>query len=137
MSLGNQEAPRLILASGTSFRDFISRAILPLPLIQEEQLSVNGERMCAKYCLGEAFLGTVWITDRPDIVDCGRKASKQTKPIFYVSDYMTQSQRSYRGLNFHILKDFGNAPFYIPCLFHMADFRMFSLSLFILLHNEP
>ena len=27
----------------------ISTAILPLPLIQEEQLSVTGERMCAKY----------------------------------------------------------------------------------------
>ena len=26
-------------------------AILPLPLIQEQQLSVNGERMCAKYWL--------------------------------------------------------------------------------------
>ena len=28
----------------------ISMAIIPLPLIQEEQLSVNGERMCVKYC---------------------------------------------------------------------------------------
>ena len=27
----------------------ISMAILPLPLIQEEQLSVTGERMCTKY----------------------------------------------------------------------------------------
>ena len=27
----------------------ISTAILPLPLIQEEQLSVTGERMCIKY----------------------------------------------------------------------------------------
>ena len=27
----------------------ISTAILPLPLIQEEQLSVTGERMCSKY----------------------------------------------------------------------------------------
>ena len=27
----------------------ISKAILPLPLIQEEQLSVTGERMCSKY----------------------------------------------------------------------------------------
>ena len=27
----------------------ISAAILPLPLIQEEQLSVTGERMCTKY----------------------------------------------------------------------------------------
>ena len=29
----------------------ISMAILPLPLIQEEQLSVTGERMCTKYCM--------------------------------------------------------------------------------------
>ena len=28
--------------------EIISTAILPLPLIQVEQLSVNGERMCAK-----------------------------------------------------------------------------------------
>ena len=26
-----------------------------------------------------------------------------------------------------ILRDFKNAPFYILCLFHMIDFRMFSL----------
>ena len=57
MSLGNQEAPRSILASGTSFREDlvmkfnISTAILPLLLIQEEHLSVNGEKMCAKYWL--------------------------------------------------------------------------------------
>ena len=31
--------------------EIISTAILPLPLIQEDQLSVNGERMCAKYWL--------------------------------------------------------------------------------------
>ena len=31
--------------------EIISTAILPLLLIQEEQLSVNGERMCAKYWL--------------------------------------------------------------------------------------
>ena len=30
-------------------RENISTAILPLPLIQEEQLSVTGERMCTKY----------------------------------------------------------------------------------------
>ena len=30
------------------FNNF-SMAILPLPLIQEEQLSVIGERMCTKY----------------------------------------------------------------------------------------
>ena len=36
--------------SGTFFcGENISTAILPLPLIQEEQLLVNGERMYAKY----------------------------------------------------------------------------------------
>ena len=54
MSLENQEAPRSILAFGTSFReDSVMKIflwpIIPLPLIQEEHLSVNGERMCAKY----------------------------------------------------------------------------------------
>ena len=53
MSLGNQEAPRSILAFGTFFREdlVISTAILPLPLIHEEHMSVNGERMGAKYWL--------------------------------------------------------------------------------------
>ena len=35
--------------SGRFGYEIISTAILPLPLIQEEQLSDNGERMCAKY----------------------------------------------------------------------------------------
>ena len=41
----------------------ISTAILPLPLVQEEQLSVTGERMCTKYWLTakEACPGTVWL----------------------------------------------------------------------------
>ena len=30
-------------------QEIISTAILPLPLIQEEQLSFNGGRMCTKY----------------------------------------------------------------------------------------
>ena len=51
MLLGNQEAPRSILASGTSIcgglvMKIFSTAILPLPLIQEEHLSVNGEMTC-------------------------------------------------------------------------------------------
>ena len=37
----------------------------------------------------------------------------------------------------YILRDFKNAPFYILCLFHMIDLRMFSLSFFILLQNGP
>ena len=49
-----QAAPSSIPMSGTFFRgdlghEKISTAILPLPLIQEEQLSVTGERMCTKY----------------------------------------------------------------------------------------
>ena len=54
-------------------------AILPLPLIQEEQLSVNGEKMSAKYWLHRNSVER--ITDRPDMtsaVDRGRKASAQT-----------------------------------------------------------
>ena len=52
--LGMQAAPSSIPTSGTFFRrDLVmkkkSTAILSLPLIQEEQLSVTGERMCTKY----------------------------------------------------------------------------------------
>ena len=39
---------RHILSWGLGHEN-ISKAILPLPLIQEEQLSVTGERMCTKY----------------------------------------------------------------------------------------
>ena len=54
MSLGNQEATRSFLASGTSFReDLVMKiyfsTILTPPLIQEEHLSVNGENVCIKY----------------------------------------------------------------------------------------
>ena len=63
----------------------VSSAILPLPLIQEEQLSVNGERMCAKYWLpassGLPRNSVDRITDRPDMtsaVDRGCEASTQT-----------------------------------------------------------
>ena len=86
MSLGNQEAPRSILASGTSFReDLVMKlfltAILPL---QEEQLS-----LMAKGCaLSISFLplgglprnSVDRITDRPDMTsaaDRGRKVSTQ------------------------------------------------------------
>ena len=52
--LGMQAVPSSIPTSGTFFRgDLVmkkfSLAILPLPLIQEEQLSVTGESMCTKY----------------------------------------------------------------------------------------
>ena len=33
-----------------------------------------------------------------------------------------------RGCLHHILRDLRNAPFYIHCLFHLVDSRMFSLS---------
>ena len=52
--LGMQVAPSLIPTSGTFFwswrlgHEKISTAILPLPLIQEEQLLVTGKRMCTK-----------------------------------------------------------------------------------------
>ena len=36
-----------------------------------------------------------------------------------------------------ILRDFKNAPFYILCLFHMLNLRMFYLSYFIILQNGP
>ena len=51
-SLGMQAArssiPTHILSRRLGHEN-ISTAILPLPLIQEEQLSVTGERMCTKY----------------------------------------------------------------------------------------
>ena len=52
--LGMQVAPSSIPTSGTFFHEDlvmkkIYTAILPLPPIQEEQLSFTGERMCTKY----------------------------------------------------------------------------------------
>ena len=52
--LGMQEAPEFDphvrhILSWRLGHENISTAILPLPLIQEEQLSVTGERMCTKY----------------------------------------------------------------------------------------
>ena len=75
---------------GTSFHEIISTAILPLPLIQEEQLSVIA-KICA---LSTGYLprgglprnSVDRITDRPDMtaaVDRGRKAAtQQTYKIF-------------------------------------------------------
>ena len=68
MSLGNQEAPQSILASGTSFcEDLFMKifftALLPLPLIQEEHLSVNGKKMGAKYWCAAS--------GRPALEQCG------------------------------------------------------------------
>ena len=69
MSLGNQEAPRSILASGTSFREDLVMKIFLRPffrsLIQEEHLSVimanSDVRLVLVTCLWEACPGTVWI----------------------------------------------------------------------------
>ena len=48
--LGMQVALSSIPTSGTFFRgDLVMKTFLPLPLIEEEQLSVTGERMCTKY----------------------------------------------------------------------------------------
>ena len=69
--------------------EIISTAILPLPLIQEEQLSVNGEKGCV-LSTGYLSLGGLprnsvdRITDHPDMtsaVDRGRKASTQTQRV--------------------------------------------------------
>ena len=89
MSLGNQEAPRWIRASGTSFREDlfghenISTTILPLPLYQEEHLSVNGELSTGNLPWGGLLRNSVdSITDCLDMtsaVDRGRKALTQTK----------------------------------------------------------
>ena len=51
MSLGDQEAPRSILASGTSFREDLVMKLFLRPFILFRWLSVIGERMCAKYWL--------------------------------------------------------------------------------------
>ena len=56
-SIGSANGPEFdphvwIILSWRPDHKKISTAILPLPLIQEEQLSVAGERMCTKYCLG-------------------------------------------------------------------------------------
>ena len=39
----------LISSADSLINHFVIPAILPLPLNQEEHLSVNGEMMCAKY----------------------------------------------------------------------------------------
>ena len=49
--LGMQAAPSSVPTSATFFHAKVSTSIHLLPLIQEEQLSVTGERMCAKYWL--------------------------------------------------------------------------------------
>ena len=54
---------------------------------------------------------------------------KYLNPIFFLK-LLTLKLES-------ILRDSRNAPFYIHCIFHMLNMRMFSLSYFIILHNGP
>ena len=65
--LGMQADPILIrhVLSWRLAHEKISAAILLLPLIQEEQLSVTGERMCIKVnCLGGLPRSSmIWVTD--------------------------------------------------------------------------
>ena len=50
MPLRMQTVPRSIPSSGAFFsKENTSTAVLSLLLIEEEQLSVDGEKMCAKY----------------------------------------------------------------------------------------
>ena len=53
--------------------------------------------------------------------------------------YDTIGNRCFEKTSFPktILRDFRNAPFYILCLFHMIDVRIFNLSVFILFQNGP
>ena len=64
-------------------------AILPLPLIQEEQLSVNGKRMYTQLPPGGLPRNiVVRITDRPHMtaaVYCGRKALNQTNSYYLIT----------------------------------------------------
>ena len=53
-SIGMQAAPSSIPTSGTFFRGNLvmkknPTAIFPIPLVQDKQLSVIGERICTKY----------------------------------------------------------------------------------------
>ena len=47
--LVESENSNLLVPEWRLRHEIISTAILPLPLIHEEQLSVNAERMCTKY----------------------------------------------------------------------------------------
>ena len=50
----------------------------------------------------------------------------------------TAERRSQSNLHMiNLLRDFKNAPFYILCLFHMINLRMYSLSFFIFVQNGP
>ena len=76
-------------------REKNSTAILPLPLIQEEQLSVTGERMCTKYWY-LPWNTVVRVTDRArnnlKCVDGNRKTEIKPKP-FQDKIYIIQISR--------------------------------------------
>ena len=75
-----------------------------------------------------------------EILKYGHRASGGTVEIQSKAKWW-KSRNTVKGLvavkSKYILRDFRNAPFYILCLFHMMDLRMFSLSFFILLQNGP
>ena len=88
MSLGNQEAPRSILASGTSFREDL--IILPLPLIQKSICQLIAKGWVLSTCTlprgGLPRNSVDRITDRPDMtpaVDSGRKALTQQQQLVH------------------------------------------------------
>ena len=75
--------------------EIFSTVILSLPLIQEGQLSVSGERMCTilvnrledKACPVNVWLGKLTALDMTPLGWLGRKTSTQTNKIFRDSKY--------------------------------------------------
>ena len=98
MSLGNQEAPRSILASGTSFREDL---VMKLFLFKKSRC-----QLMAKECVlsigylprgGLPMNSVDRITDYPDMtsaVDRGRKASTQTNKKYNTLKYVYIYSRS-------------------------------------------
>ena len=90
MLLGNQEAPRSILASGTSCREDLVMKLFLLPFFLFRCFNQSSYQLMVKGCaLSTGYLphgglprnSVDRITDRPDMtsaVDRGRKASTQT-----------------------------------------------------------
>ena len=90
MSLGNQEAPRSILASGKSFPEDLVMKLFLRPFFLFREFKKSSCQLMAKGCaLSTGYLprgglprnSVDRITDRPDMtsaVDRGRKASTQT-----------------------------------------------------------
>ena len=60
------------------------------------------------------------------------------KNLSNLTDLSRVQYRIYQeGIDKYILRDIKNTRFYILCLFHMIDLRMFSLLFLILLQNGP